>query len=467
MSDQPLTELDPRIRKQVEKAKNSIQSGNSAFAVEICMGLVEKFPGCVEVREVLHTAFKAAKSGRKKSFLSGLASKPLSMMGSMSLKKDPAKAMVQAEKILKDDPESVDALKLLGDAAAMQKLPHTAVFAYEQAYEQAPSDAALGKKLANAYLEVDRSNDCVRVCDRIIREHPGDGEAQDIVKRASVAQSMEKGKWEEKGDFRSKLKDKTEAETLEQASRSTTSEENLEKLIQDVLERIEEQPENLSNYKQVSSYYQRAGDYDSAISWIQKARELEGGKADVSLERLETKLYREYVDNLIAEKKKEIEADPENEDLQKELESIIAERKSYLLDNAADMVKRYPNDYAARYQYGELLLEDGQTDLAIQQLQTALRNPKVRISSLNLLGQAYKSKEFYDMAAEQFETAKGEINGMPDVKKEVIYNLAECYEKMDETEKAIERYKEIYSADIGFRDVAKKIDAFYANRNKN
>ncbi|MBC2601686.1 tetratricopeptide repeat protein [Puniceicoccus vermicola] len=466
MSDQPLTELDPRIRKQVEKARNSVKTGSAAFAIEICMGLVEKYPGCVEAREVLHSAHRAAKSGKKKSFLSGLTSKPLSKIGGVTLKKDPAKAMIQAEKILKDDPDSVDALRLLGDGAALKDLPHTAVFAYEGAYEKDTSNLDVAKKLADLYLKVDRPNDCIRVCERIIREHPGDGEAQDIVKRASVAQSMEKGKWEEEGDFRSKLKNKAEAENLEQASRSTTTEENLEKLIQDTYEKIQAEPENLTNYKQISTYYHRAGDYESAISWVQEARKLEGGKADVSLERLETKLYREYVDSLIQAKKAELEADPENQELQQELEGMVEERKKYLIEHSADMVKRYPNDYAARHQYGELLLEDGQIDLAIQQLQIALRNPKVRIPSLNLLGQAYKAKEFYDLAAEQFETAKGEINGMSEIKKDVIYNLAECYEKMGETEKAIDRYKEIYSADIGFRDVSKKIDEFYANRNK-
>ncbi|MGE9289842.1 MAG: tetratricopeptide repeat protein, partial [Puniceicoccales bacterium] len=205
MSDQPLTELDPRIRKQVEKARNSVKTGSAAFAIEICMGLVEKYPGCVEAREVLHQAQKTAKSAKKKSFLSGLASKPLSKIGAVTLKKDPAKAMIQAEKILKDDPGSVDALKLLGDAAALKELPHTAVFAYEGAYQSDPSNLDVAKKLADLYLKVDRPNDCIRICERIIREHPGDGEAQDIVKRASVAQSMEQGKWDDDGDFRSKL----------------------------------------------------------------------------------------------------------------------------------------------------------------------------------------------------------------------------------------------------------------------
>ncbi|MEM0965098.1 MAG: tetratricopeptide repeat protein [Verrucomicrobiota bacterium] len=466
MSDQPLKDLDPRIRKQVEKARNSIRSGSAAFAIEICMGLVEKYPGCVEAREVLHDAQRAANAGKKKSFLSGITSKPLSKISSVSLKKDPAKAMVQAEKILKDDPESVDALKLLGEGAAACELPHTAAFAFEAAYNINPDDLNVGKKLATFYLEADRVEDCIRVCEKIIREHPGDGEAQDIVKKASVAQSMKKGNWEEDEDFRSKLADKNVAESLEQASRSQTSEESLEKLIQETYERIQSEPENLTNYRQLSGYYQRSGDYESAISWIQEARKLEGGKADVTLERLETKLYREYVDTLIAAKKEEIAANPENGELQSELERMVSERKDYLIEQAADMVKRYPNDYSARHQYGELLLEDNQTDAAIQQLQIAQRNPKVRISSLNLLGKAYKSKEFFDMAAEQFATAKGEINGMTDVKKDIIYNLAQCYERMNEDQKAIDHYKEIYSSDIGFRDVSKKIDAFYASRNQ-
>lgn len=465
MSDQPLKDLDPRIRKQVEKARNSIKSGSAAFAVEICMGLVEKYPGCVEAREVLREAQRTARGGKKKSFLSGITSKPLSLLGGVTVKKDPGKAMMQAEKILRDDPDSTDAQKLLGEAAALKELPHTAIFAFEGVVASDPKDFATAKKLANLYLEVDRAEDCIRVCEKILKEAPGDGDAQEIVKRASVKQSMDKGKWEEETDFRSKLKDKTEAESLEQASRSTTSEENLEKLIAETHQRIEEEPENLNHYRQLSNYYHRLGDYESAITWVRKARELESGKADVALERLETKLYREYVDKLIAAKREEIEQDPDNAELKQELEQMLADRKKYLIEQAADMVKRYPNDYSARFQYGELLLEDGDTDQAIQQLQIAQRNPKVRISALHLLGKAYKAKRFYDLAAEQFATAKGEISGMSDVKKEVIYDLAECYEAMDETEKAIDHYKEIYSADIGFRDVAKKIDAFYASRN--
>ncbi|MFP4351317.1 MAG: tetratricopeptide repeat protein [Puniceicoccaceae bacterium] len=466
MSDQPLKDLDPRIRKQVEKARNGLQSGNAGFAIQICMGLLEKFPGCVEIREVLRNAQKSLKGGKNAPLLSQISAKPLAFMGSLTMKKDPAKAMMQAEKILKDDPDCVAALKLLGEAAILKGLPHTAVFAFEGAHAVQPKDADVAKKLANLYLEVDRIEDCIRTCDRILKEYPGDGEAQEIVKRASVAQSMDKGKWEEEGDFRTKLKDKTEAESLEQSSRSTTSEENVEKLIEDTRKRIEEEPENLNNYRQISNYYRRIGDYDSAIHWIREARKLEAGKTDVTLERIETRLVRDQIDDRIAGKRGEIEADPENERLKSELEQMLSDRQKYLLEQAADMVKRYPNDYTARHQYGELLLEEGKVDEAIQQLQIAQRNPKVRISSLHLLGRSYKTKGFFDMAAEQLDAARAEINGMTEKKKEVVYDLAQCYEEMGEKEKAINHYKEIYAADIGFRDVSKKIDEFYGGRNK-
>jgi hypothetical protein len=53
---------------------------------------------------------------------------------------------------------------------------------------------------------------------------------------------------------------------------------------------------------------------------------------------------------------------------------------------------------------------------------------------------------------------------MDDLKKDIIYQLAECYEGLNRPEDAIAEYKLIYSDDIGFRDVADKINAFYSSR---
>jgi predicted nuclease with TOPRIM domain len=51
-----------------------------------------------------------------------------------------------------------------------------------------------------------------------------------------------------------------------------------------------------------------------------------------------------------------------------------------------------------------------------------------------------------------------------DEKKELIYLLGCVYEKMDKREDAIAQFKIIYAADVGYKDVAEKIDAYYGGQ---
>jgi hypothetical protein len=85
----------------------------------------------------------------------------------------------------------------------------------------------------------------------------------------------------------------------------------------------------------------------------------------------------------------------------------------------------------------------------------------VRIHSLVGLGRCFKAKKLYDLAVAQLTTAKNDLNTMDDTKKDVIYELGTCYDLMGKPELAIAEFKVIYSEDIGFRDVAEKINAFY------
>ena len=82
----------------------------------------------------------------------------------------------------------------------------------------------------------------------------------------------------------------------------------------------------------------------------------------------------------------------------------------------------------------------------------------------SLFRRAYSRKNFYDLAIEQFNLLKSEIQIMDERKKEAIYELGCCYESMEKGEEAMEEFKLVYSADISFRDVAEKINAFYNNK---
>jgi hypothetical protein len=86
----------------------------------------------------------------------------------------------------------------------------------------------------------------------------------------------------------------------------------------------------------------------------------------------------------------------------------------------------------------------------------------VRIAALLGLGRCFKARRLHDLAVTQFLTAKNELGPMDELKKEIVYELGTCYERMDRTDEAIAEFKAIYGEDIGFRDVAEKINAFYA-----
>jgi tetratricopeptide (TPR) repeat protein len=153
---------------------------------------------------------------------------------------------------------------------------------------------------------------------------------------------------------------------------------------------------------------------------------------------------------------------PDDRGVAERREQARGELAVFRLADAQRTVERYPNDYAARQVLGGLYLEAGKTDLAIAQFQQAQKNPQVRIAALVGLGRAFKAKKLFDLAVTQFTTAKRELSAMDDTKKDVVYELGSCLEAMGNGEAAIAEFKAVYSEDIGFRDVAEKINAYYA-----
>ena len=67
-----------------------------------------------------------------------------------------------------------------------------------------------------------------------------------------------------------------------------------------------------------------------------------------------------------------------------------------------------------------------------------------------------------DLAVKQFTDCASEIIAMDATKKEVLYKLGLVYEKMGKNKEAIDQFQEIYAVDIGYKDVAAKVDAYYA-----
>ena len=69
-----------------------------------------------------------------------------------------------------------------------------------------------------------------------------------------------------------------------------------------------------------------------------------------------------------------------------------------------------------------------------------------------------------DLAARTIQNAIKEKLVFDEEKKDLIYLLGSVLEKMGKKEEAIEQFKQIYETDIGYKDVAAKVDAYYASQ---
>ncbi|MEO0793704.1 MAG: tetratricopeptide repeat protein [Verrucomicrobiota bacterium] len=466
LQEESLNQLDPRLRKQVDAAKKNIAK-NPSYAVDVFLGIVTRHPGCLDVRRLLRQAQQKAKSGKTSGLgkmLGKVTSAPFAMKSKGALEKDPSSMLIQAEKKITEDPSMPLGHRLLGKASEKLELWETAVFAYEGLVQvESTDDNSL--MLANALIHAKRPKEAIAIGDQILRNNPADEGAQEVVRRASVAHSMDEGKWEEEGGFRDKLADEEKAIELEQAARVVNDEETVEKLAAKNLELLKEEPENLTLYREMISAYRTIGFFDQALHYTNLARETASGKSDPTLERLEIDLNLAIKRAAIEKLEKQIEEEGENAEIKAQLDQLHAEEHQFRLHNARRIVEKYPNDYAARYELGVLLFEESNFDESISEFQKAQRNPKVRVKAILMLGRAMAEKGIYDMAISQFEEAKKEIPGMDDTKKSVIYQLALAHEKNGNMEKAIEEYKIIYSNDIGYLDVADKINSFYTQKN--
>jgi len=457
MEEVALKDLDTRLQKQIENARKAVDK-NPSYAVDILTNIVARNPACLDARKILRQAQQRATKGKTKG-LGGLLSKvtsiPFSMGSHAKIKKDPQKSMESAEQMLNANPENVTGLEVLGLAAEELELYSTAVFAYETVRKLEPTNFENIKSLMTVHIKTGNCEEAIRIGDAAYRANPSDDEVQALIKKASVEQTMKKGKWEEDKSFRDKLKDEDESQKLEQAGRAKTGDSGLRALIEEAKKGVAETPDNMNFYREIASNYRKLGDYDSALEWVAKARSLEAGRADVNLERMAATLMREKMQKAISDVEERLEANPGDPTARAELVKLSAEERAFRLEQCEDLVQRYPNEYSYRYE---------EIDKAIKELQLAQRSPKVRVGALILLGKAYLAKGFHDLACEQLTTAKSEIPGMTDQKKDVLYQLGSAYEQQGDMDKAIVEFKALYGADISYLDVSQKIDDFYSNK---
>lgn len=451
----PLENASPRIRESYKRVQEARQKNNPDYAIELLQSILEMDPTLDGLRRELREIQLGKLTRSKPDSMAPIKSMGKSMAVKKAMKKDPAKALARAEDLLEMDPIQPSFLDLYCEAAKASGVPSAATVTLEEVLKVQRKNGDLLEKLGKLYLEMGNAQQARATFERLGELRPEDQTVIKWIKDTSAMDSMTRDGWEEEGDFRGKLKNEDESSELEQAGRSQQGSNDLARMIQKQQQKLEREPENLNLYRPLADSLSKNGDLAEALEVLQQADE-KANHADPMIQRAITETTVKIYDHNIKVLAEEGDEDGAAEQKQ--------EKEEYLLADAQDKVKRYPNDLGFKFDYGQLLFERGDLDTAIAQFQQAQRNPQRRIDALYLMGSCFKAKGQYDIAADQLQRAAEELPSMDGQKIDILYELGEVLEAQGEWDKAMAEFKKIYAVDIGYRDVAKKIESGYQKK---
>ncbi len=457
MPELSLEKAPRKAREQYEKGLAALERGNLDYGMDMFEAALEISPDLLKARRFLRAAAikksKSSKGGGLANAMSSLTGLGSVFSAQSQIKKKPGDAVKTVEKLLRKAPLNMQFINLMVQAATAAEMPEVAIMTLELAKEQLPGDVDMLRMLAKLYQDNMMMHDARVIYEDVLTLRPNDPKAIKDAKDAAALDTMQRGQWEDQtSDFRTKLKNKGEAAQLEREAKAVASESDLSTLIREARDKVKREPQNINYKRALAEYLTKEEQFDEALKVLADAQAQTGG-ADPQIDRMISNIRIKQFDGRISTL--------ESAGKQAEAEAARSERADFVFADAEDKVRRYPNDLQFKYELGVLLYERGALNEAIQMMQMAQRNPQRRIRALYYLALCFKQKGQFDIALEQLQKANSELTLVDETKKDILYELGTTSEAMNTPEKAVEYFKEIYSVDISYRDVAQRIEKYY------
>lgn len=436
--------LGPKQQKLAENARAALELGNLDYAIEACQDILAECPGATSIRRLQRVAL-LRRAGSANTFTARLRGWLLILAGARRAKQNAEQLITFAGTVLTVDPKNVRALGWLAEAAQALSLPETAVFALEAVRELRPEDWENALALGAALIEIGRPGDALQLADSVLKLRPVDAAAQDLMRRASVAQTIHDGSWASSPAPRDQLASKPVVALSRPVADVVTPWDWTQRLIDEALERIKEEPENLTHYRTLVNGYRRLGRWEQGLDWIRKARALGLGAGDVALDREEEELQAMTLERRFREAEAMLARARDDEDARERWTKARSEWLGFRISQCRSTLHLNAGDHATRHALAKLQLELGEADLAIAEYHQIEAVPEFRVSALIGLGRALKRKRRFNDAIEYFSAAKHELVGMDDVRRDIIYELGGCLLLKGDIDGAMAEFKSIHS----------------------
>lgn len=465
MPEKSLSDIPREVRPLFTKANDALGRENFDYAIDLLMQVVTRAPEVVEVRKALRKAQQgkaAAKGGGffKKVF-SSASSTPLIAKAQLALNNNPLEALNLAEQILNSDASSGTAHKIIVQAAEALDMPQTAVLSLEVLWNQNPKDKTITIQFAEFLGKIGQVKLAERLLIDLRAAHPTDPDVNQALKNSSASRTLNEGgyhKAEQEGSsYRDILRNEEQAAALEQEQRVHKTEDTSDRLIREYETRLKADGNNPKLLRSLAELYTQRKQFDRAQECYVKLKASDTG-SDASIDQAIAQVAIKKMDS-------HAEAlDPTAPDFAEQTERLQQEKLAFQLSECQQRVEKYPTDLAFRFELGSLYLRLGKIGEAIAEFQKAKGNPNKRIAAMSGLAQCFAKRKMNDLAAKTLQEAIKEKLTFDEEKKELIYQLGCILEAMGKKEDAIEQFKLIYETDIGYKDVATKVDAYYAGQ---
>ena len=211
MKELALNELDERLQKQVLQARAALKKGGLDYVVQVCGELLKKFPSAFEVRALLWESLHSTKSVSS-SRVDWLRDKSSGVQFNLAtrslLKKDPLELVHRCDEALRKKQIFPEVFLALEKASESLDWLETQVLACQAVVDLRPDKSAPRLAMANVLLRAKRPHQAIEHVEWVLAKEPANGEAQVLLKNASVAETLQRGNWEDTDTtFHSKVKD--------------------------------------------------------------------------------------------------------------------------------------------------------------------------------------------------------------------------------------------------------------------
>lgn len=452
------SELDPKYQNLWKRALVSNEQRNWDYVINLLLPIVKENLGFLDGRMILRRAEGEKINAAGKKFSLGIG-------GGGSLFKSNKKELAEQiadleENVFQKDPFSIQSNTLLYDLAMKLHFPDLAAFALETVRLGHPDNTKMMHKLALHYMAHEQPEKATDVYASIIKIDPRDIDANNGVKNAAAKSSILRQGWG--GSIKDAMKDSGEVAKLEMLQRQGMTKEQMEQFLAETIATYEQDQTNLVIVKRMADLYEKLGQLDSALMFFDYSLTLNPG--DVAMQR-KVEILRDKVQELqLTQMEADIESDPSAPDIddkRAQIAEIRRQRAGVLISDAKTRVDRNPTDKGLRFELGQAYFSGGMYTEAIPELQQARSNPHIRTKAMLMLGRCFERKNMNDLAQSVLNEAVKELVVMDNTKKEILYELAMVSEKIGKQDAYLEALKEIYNADYGYRDVAKRVESSY------